>query len=235
MRILGLDFETTGFDPHKERVLEIGAVVWDTDSSVPLATQSEILSPEGLEAVPKESQDVHGISMEVIKEYGIPSKVGFERLIYLLNTCEFAVAHNAKFDRSFFEAEVKRLGISFDTSKVHWIDTMTDILYPESITTRKLSYLAAEHGFLNHHSHRALTDVLAMLGVLKNYDIQGIIERSMSPTVHVVAKVTFEEKDLAKAAGFRWNPKQKAWFKELKEMDLEKSHFPFELEVAPSL
>jgi len=231
LKILGLDFETTGIDGTQCRVLEIGAVVWDTELKKPLAIQSEIIYPEGLTEIPLESEKVHGISMETLKTYGTDGKTGFLRLIELLKTCEYVVAHNAPFEQSFLINEIENYGIEFDAKKIKWIDTMSDIAYPEDVQTRKLTYLAAEHGILNSHSHRAVTDVLAMLGILAQYPFEEIVFRSQSPTIQVVAKVSFDEKDKAKNLGFYWNPKNKTWFKEFKEMDLEGKNFPFEIET----
>lgn len=233
MKVLGLDFETTGLDSTSCRVIEIGAVVWETDEKKPLAIMSELVRPDGFETVPAEIVKITGITDEMIGQYAIPGKDGFVRLLKLMEGVDCVIAHNASFDRGFFEAEVLRYGLPFDVNKIRWVDTMIDVPYPEEIQTRKLTYLAAEHGVLNNFAHRAVFDVLVMLRVLENYEIANVIERSNSPTMQVIAKVSFEEKDKAKGLGFRWNSKDKIWYKEFKEVDIPKRQFPFEYEVQP--
>jgi fructose-1,6-bisphosphatase/sedoheptulose 1,7-bisphosphatase-like protein len=101
-----------------------------------------------------------------------------------------------------------------------WIDTAKDIPYPKSITTRKLTHLAAEHGFVNQMAHRAVTDVLTMLKVLSFYEAKTVVEWSSSPTIKIKAMVTRETKELAKERGSRWDAPSVAWFKEIKEFQL---------------
>ena len=229
MKILGLDFETTGLEFGKDRVIEIGAVVWDTEKSKACALMSELVTYDG--QLSQEIINITGIEDDMIASYGINGETAFARLVELMKGCEYIVAHNAPFDRNFFENEVKNYGISVDVNSFKWIDTCIDVEYPESIQTRKLTYLAAEHGIINGNAHRALFDVMTMLNVLKKYPIQDVVERSKSPSVQVVAKVSFSEKDKAKKLGFRWNGDDKIWFKEFKQMDIPHKKFPFEIDV----
>lgn len=229
MKILGLDFETTGLNSATDRVIEIGAVVWETNKKKPMALMSELVKVEA--QLSQEIINITGIDDEMLESYGINGESAFGKLIELIDTCDCIVAHNAKFDRSFFEMEVKRYGLDIDCSKLKWVDTCMDVPYPESIQTRKLSYLAAEHGILNTNAHRALFDVIVMLNVLKNYSIDEVLKRAQSPSVNVIAKVSFSEKDKAKDLGFRWNKDDKIWFKEFKQLDLQSKNFPFEIDV----
>jgi len=229
MKVLGLDFETTGLEASKDRVIEIGAVVWDTDKKKPMALMSELVKVE--EKLSPEIIRITGIDDEMLEVYGINGETAFSKLKELVDTCDYIVAHNAKFDRSFFEQEIKNYGVDIDPKKLKWVDTYMDVPYPESIQTRKLSYLAAEHGILNTNAHRALFDVIVMLNILKNYSIDEVVKRAESPSVNVIAKVSFSEKDKAKNLGFRWNKDDKTWFKEFKELDLKTKQFPFEIDV----
>jgi hypothetical protein len=46
MLILGLYFETTGFDVQKDRITEVGAVLWDTVTSTPVRLVSTMVKHE---------------------------------------------------------------------------------------------------------------------------------------------------------------------------------------------
>lgn len=226
MKILGLDFETTGLEASECRVIEIGAVIWDTEDSKPLSVMSELVLPEGISELPAEIIKVTGIQFEDLENFGMEPKKAFQKLNFYLSNCDYVVAHNASFDKSFYESEIKQLGLDLVDKK--WIDSMYDVPYPDSMSARKLNYLAADHGFVNPWSHRALFDVMTMLQIISKYDFQDIIERSQSPVVTVISHVSFEEKDKAKQMGFRWDPKNKKWFREYKHCDLMHMEFPFE-------
>ena len=70
-----------------------------------------------------------------------------------------------------------------------------------------------------------------MLKLAQMYDWNTIADRSKSPTRTIKAIVSFDEKDLAKSAGFFWNPQSKSWLLEIKECDLENSAFDFQIDI----
>lgn len=216
MLICGLDFETTGLDPKADRITEIGAVLWEWETSTPLALLSALVDPQ--RDIPPEITKLTGITSEMIANYGRPEGEAMADLRYLTGTANFIMAHNGTlFDKLFFEAALARLGW-IDTGKV-WIDTKTDIKYPDDITTRNLRHLASEHQFLNPFAHRAVFDVLTMLKVASLYPLEEIIARAKEPTLFVQACVSFEDKEKAKARGYYWCAPRKIWWKSLKESD----------------
>lgn len=215
MKILGIDFETTGLDPKQNRIIEVGAVLWDWEQSKPLSMLSELIIVE--EPLPEEIVKITGITDADIQSYGIDERSAIGSLSDLLNVADYAMAHNGTaFDKLFYDAAANRLGCSVEKT---WLDTKIDIKFPESITTRNLRHLAAEHGFLNPFAHRAVFDVLTMLKVAKCYDIQQIIERSLEPTLYVQAVVSFDDKDKAKARGYYWHGPNRIWWRTFKQSD----------------
>ena len=48
MLILGVDFETTGLDTQKDSIIEVGAVLWDTQRKMPLQIYSDLMWHESI-------------------------------------------------------------------------------------------------------------------------------------------------------------------------------------------
>jgi len=224
MIILGLDLETTGLDVTTDQIIEVGAVLWDWERKVPLRILSEMVQIES--GVPAEITELTGITSADLSNYGAPLPRVLKDLHHLGREAQFIVAHNGlQFDRLFLERE----WLEFPQEKLNlpWLDTSLDVPYPTRMSTRKLSYLAAEHGFLNPFSHRAVFDVLTMLHVLSRYSSEEVLKLQASPLRRVVAQVSYEGREQAKGAGFRWDPVQRHWYMEGKECLLQERAFPF--------
>ncbi|TGM48696.1 hypothetical protein EHQ92_12755 [Leptospira biflexa] len=96
-------------------------------------------------------------------------------------------------------------------SKKKWIDTLYDINYPDSIKTRKLNYLAFEHGYSPYISHRALFDVFTLIRIVSKYNFEEILYNSNFPLCKFYIDIPFEQKDFYKDKGYFWNPELKLW------------------------
>ncbi len=166
MLLLGLDLETTGLDIGSSEIIEIGAVLWDWSRKIPLKINSDLVQCE--KPVPPEISALTGIEDQQLRDWGLPLNEALARLHDLSLAADYVVAHNGNgFDRLFLE----RVWLHHPQTKFQkkWIDTLTDLPLGSKINTRKLGYLAAEHGFLNPFSHRAVFDVLTMLKVMSHY------------------------------------------------------------------
>ena len=224
MLVLGLDLETTGLDVGSSEIIEIGAVLWDWPRQLPVKILSELVKCSI--QIPAEIVSLTSITNEDLDLWGLELSEALARLHGLARHAEFVVAHNGtQFDRLFLERD----WIKYPETRIqkNWIDTLTDLPYPNHLGTRKLSYLAAEHGFLNPFSHRALFDVLTMLKVLSHYPVKEVQRLQSSPLTKIVAQVSYDDREQAKNEGFRWDPKQKHWYLESKACLLEARKFPF--------
>lgn len=218
MIVLGVDFETTSLEPATGRITEIGAVLWDTLENKPLKIYNELVACGA--PIPDEITKITGITDKMIAEHGVPQDEAFIALGFLMMEAEYVLAHNAPFDRAFYEETCKRLGHEVVLNK--WIDTSVDVPYDEKISTRKLIHLAAEHGFLNPFAHRAVFDVLTMLAVCAKYDWQDIKRLSHEPNVKLIAQVSYDDREKAKARGYRWDAPAKQWVKTVKQSVVER-------------
>lgn len=226
MLLCGVDFETTGLDVQNDRIIEFGAVIWDTTRQCPVLIHSGFVNPE--REISEEITKLTGITNEDIEMWGFPAPVALAGLIDFMREAEAVVAHNGLgFDKPLLEAEVQRHHLTSVYPLLPWIDTSVDVDYPESIKTRKLVHLAAEHGFLNPFAHRAVADVLTMLRILSHYDAATVLATSQIPNVKLLAmtKKPWEdaapegrkEIDKAKARGFRYDGSTKQWVKNVKQ------------------
>lgn len=219
MYILGIDTETTGLDSTKDRIIEIGAVIWETELCAPVLFWDVLIDPET--PILPETTELTGITQDMINKFSITENEAVRGLEQLtsMGTLEIAAAHNAPFDIGMLTASFHRQGM--ELPKLTWIDTAVDIPYPRRIETRKLTHLGAEHKFVNPFAHRACTDVLSMLTVLSNYNFDEILANSKIPNITIRANTGYEQRELAKAKGFRWDGASKVWIKRIKENQLD--------------
>jgi DNA polymerase-3 subunit epsilon len=230
MLVLGLDFETTGLNTECDRITEVGAVLWDTTKAEPLALMSALMAGVDYPPLSTEIQSLTGITQAKLDVLGRQPAVVFDELLRLMARSTLVVAHNGtKFDRPLFEAELRRQARCVDDWREWpWLDTSVDVPYAERITTRKLTHLAAEHGFVNPFPHRAVFDVLTMLTILSRYDIDEVLTISREPSVDLLAHTEVPWRDngvstgLAKARGYRWDGGRKTWTKTVKQRHVEK-------------
>ena len=226
MKILGCDTETTGLDPKKDRITEIGLVLYDSAAAAPVRISGFLVQTGAI--VTEEITQLTGITQEAIAEYGVPAAHAIAAVVQMASKADFMCAHNAPFDKSFLDAEFARQGKSVLT--LPWIDTRTDL--PKAAyqlgKSASLRYLCADHGFL-YSAHRAVNDVLAMLELLSRYKLDKVIQRAQTPNVNVRAVVSFDDRILAKERGYYWKPELKLWVKPLKadEVEEEKLKAPF--------
>ncbi len=216
MKLLGLDFETTGLSFTDDRIIEIGAVLWDTELRAPMRIFSAlVLHPDKK----TELEAINGISQKMLEEYGDDQQNAFTELDDMAESAAFIVAHNGSgFDKPMMEASVKCFPMPEEWTllKLPWIDTCQDLPIPDRITTRKLTHLAAEHGFLNPFAHRAVFDVLTMLKILDCYPLDVVLENARQPMVTLQACVSYEARKKASDRRYFWKPETKQWLRHMK-------------------
>ncbi len=227
MIVAGIDVETTGLNTSEDRIIEIGAVVWDTEAKVPLDMISSFVQPP-LEKLPllPEIVKLTGIREEWLRKWGIPVSHALMSISNMMESygAKYVLAHNGEnFDRPIVMAEIERSNIEDSLLKdLPWLDTRSDLPFEEEPGSRRLNHLALDQGFINPFQHRAVFDVLTMLKVASKYDFEEIVAHSRIPWCTMRALVDYDNRDKAKELRYSWEQigdkkYPKCWVKRVRE------------------
>ena len=217
--LLILDTETTGLDNENDDCIEVGSILFNVKSRAVLAQQSFLLPVEKNNA-----EKINNIPAEITRL----SQPLFEAIKYfesLVQVSDVIVAHNAEFDMKWFG--LKKL----PQIKKPWICSMDDITWPSDrqLKTRpSVKDLALAYGIPVWNAHRALTDCIYLAEVFKRCsELEKLLIRALEPKVLLRAEISYDERHLAKNAGFRWNDAIKgAWSRKMSRRDMGKLEFP---------
>lgn len=238
---LVIDFETTGLDTNTAEITEVGHLLFCMRTFDPIDMGSFLVIPQSKESL-EETIDIHGISWDWVSKYGVSDLGVILRLKDYFKESDYIVAHNGiAYDKPVLFNHINRVNKKYNAFVEScdeiigkwWLDTMIDIDYPSHMKSKKLTYLAAEHGFINPFPHRALSDCLTTLNVLKNYDIEEVIANSKIPLLKVRALVEYQDRELAKAEGFHWDSENKIWHKTMRENEIKNYTFPIAKTIIP--
>ncbi|MCB1466544.1 MAG: DNA polymerase III subunit epsilon [Rhizobiaceae bacterium] len=117
MREIVFDVETTGLDPKTARIVELGAV--ELINHVRTGrTFHAYVNPQ--QPVERGAEKVHGLTYDFLKKHPTFWRTAGQLLAFIGD--DPIVAHNAKFDMAFLEAELDRLGIGGLGNRV--VDTL---------------------------------------------------------------------------------------------------------------
>ncbi|KGG12612.1 MULTISPECIES: 3'-5' exonuclease [Prochlorococcus] len=218
-KILILDTETSGLDPKKDKCIEVGAILFDVGTKSVLA-QISFLMPVDVNA----AERINKISPE-ITNLSQPWELGIQYFEALVEASDAIVAHNAAFDSQWFG-----LGRLREIKKP-WICSMEDISWPSHLQIRSrpsVRDLALAYEIPVWSAHRALTDCIYLAEVFRRCDELGeLLVRGLEPRALMRAEVSYDERHLAKNAGFRWNePIQGAWTRRLTNSEALELDFP---------
>lgn len=202
-RALIIDTETTGLDAAKDRVIEVGTILYGLEHATVLTSYSTLLNGEGNAA-----EAINRIPPAALVDAPPPGAV-WDRILTLAKNADVILAHNASFDRGFVPEELRTIR--------PWICTKDDMQWPKQTKPgMSLVALALEHDLGVAVAHRALADCDLIARLLTRSrelgaDLDAMLARGLRPKGDFIALVSFEEKDKAKDAGFSWNATARQW------------------------
>ena len=152
-RFVVFDIETTGLDPMRDGITEIGAVL--VENGEVTDRFHTLVNPEM--PIPENIVELTGITDEMVKDCPTASQVIPAFLDFAKDAV--LVAHNASFDMGFIHQKAASHGM---TVKNKVLDTLavTRRLFPR-LKTHKLSAVAQHLNIDMERAHRAVDDALA--------------------------------------------------------------------------
>lgn len=117
--IIFIDFETTGVDTEKDRIVQIGAIKYKVDGTV--EEKDVLINPE--REIPLEASEVHGITDEMVKDAPKFRQIAVNFRKWL-DDCDFAHYNGDSFDLPLLNAELVRAGLD----PINWEFNSVDVL-----------------------------------------------------------------------------------------------------------
>lgn len=157
-----IDCESTGLEPKQDRVIEVAFALFTLDEV--LDSFESLVDPEC--PIPKSSQEIHGISDEMVKNQPKIKML----LPDLLKRIEgkILVGHGIGFDIALLSAEAKRAQVVSSIEKASYFDTLRMArLYGES-PINSLQQLRQHFNIASEGAHRAMGDVIVNIEVFRH-------------------------------------------------------------------
>ncbi len=173
--IVVLDFETTGLNTQKDRMIEIGAVKLENGeikgSYATLVNPGYALNPVITE--------ITGITDAMLQGQPSPSEATAQLLEFIGDSV--VAAHNASFDNGILQAELARMGKTLQTPVLDTL-ALARCLYPE-MKSYRLKALCKHLSVSLVNAHRAVHDANAtaqclsiMLNTLQDKQVCNLVE-----------------------------------------------------------
>ena len=215
-RIAIVDTEATSVDVQTAEVIEIAAAVVLVDDAGEIRAVEETrrgLRDPGI-PIPAEVQRLTGISDDDVAGRGL----NVPRWEALLGGSDLIVAHNAAYDAPIVERLLPGI-------KGHaWACSMREIDWAaHGFDGAKLGHLLMQIGHFTT-GHRADADVISLAHLLTHRPdgvrplMAELIARAAQPSLRFEATgAPFDKRHLLKARGYRWDAREKVWWREIAE------------------
>ncbi len=174
MKVVVLDFETTGLSAADNRVIEVGAVALDGKECVGIF--SELVNPGDF--LPYNITQITGITDEMLTDKPRAREV-MPKLAKFIGD-RTIIAHNASFDSKFLNAEMERVNIFLENSVLCTLKLSRRVLPGHS--SYSLGNLANALGIDLTRAHRALDDAKAT-AYLWRHIYEAVVDQVQSDSV----------------------------------------------------
>lgn len=211
--LLIIDTETTGLDAKEGKVIEIGAIFYNIPTQTITHQVSTLMHAESNPAF-----DINRISPNALQSVLLENQSAAISMVhFMLVMCDAVVAHNAAFDRGWIESLDESLATV--SRQKDWICTKEDFTWPvRKGIPLNLIHIAVDLDVPVVSAHRALADCQLLASCFsKLTDINERLAESKKPRDTYIANVSFDDRQLAKDAGFSWEPATKLWTRRLTE------------------
>lgn len=223
-----LDVETTGLDPRKHEVIELGMVKFEYLADGRIVGIKDAFSSlnEPTGTIPLEVTALTGITDEMVAGHRIDETA----VSSFVDEAVIVIAHNASFDRKFAERYwpiFQRKAWGCSATEVEW--------RKHGFEGSRLGYLLNGTGYF-HQAHRAVDDCHALLEILafelpnaSSPALAVLLEQARKKTIRVWAEQSsFDLKDILKRRGYRWSDgsdgRPRSWY-----VDVDESKFREEI------
>ena len=213
--VLIVDTETTGIDPASDTVIELGAILYSVEHQTVISQFSCLYHADD-----NPSEHINKIPASIVRETNkefTASESSQSLLGKFADTAEAYIAHNAEFDQSFLGWTDKP-----------WLCTCFDFNWTKATRqSGSLVNLALEYGIGVSSAHRALTDCQLIAALFdRSENLHEMIFQASRPKAIFVAMVSYDDRQLAKDAGFKWDGQSKQWTRKMVIEEASSLGFP---------
>ena len=228
-RFAVVDLETTGNDPHKDKIIDLSIVFVEGNKIV--GDYNHLISDA--DDIPSFVTELTSITLEDIKS-GVKFSDIKDEVYELLANCCF-VAHNIEFDLNFLKIAFKEVGINFKPNLA--IDTveLSKVFFP-TLNSYQLGALSKSLNLTLDHAHRAYDDAKATAELLIKIinEIQRLDRQTMIRLYNISKSLDTNVSELLFASLSENNHKDASFLikslslKEVKEQQQVKNHITIE-------
>ena len=154
-----IDVETTGGKFNEEKITEIAIIVYDGDKVID--NFETLINPE-IDIQPF-VQKLTGINNELVKNS--PKFKDVSERVFDITKDKIIVAHNVDFDYRIIKNEFRSINIRYYRDSLCTVD-LSKLIFP-NLKSYKLTNLLSNFGIKNENPHRANSDALGALKLLK--------------------------------------------------------------------
>ena len=181
---VALDFETTGKYPVNSEICEIALIRFKGGQVI--QRYESFVKP--LKGMTKESENIHGLSLESLSEAPSLEKVLDEAVEFIGE--DPLVGHNISFDLGFLVYELERLKPKgFERiNRNHFCTSYLSLMLWPKLTSHRLMHLADHIGIDLKPNHRAMQDaevcMKVFLELIKSFDSLEAILKAQKANLH---------------------------------------------------